>query len=134
MTDGTVRKGMKGGECTKNGWDRPRQDGIRVKERQDTHSTTLGAMTLHGPHHVAKKSTTITPSSLRAASNEALLYSSNQLASSSLPLQSRFFPPSNSCTHLSIHSSTSPLTHMHIWCDMRNEQNKRVYQLWIRQK
>lgn len=41
---------------------------------RNTHLTTWGAMTLQGPHQVAKKSTTITPDSLRAASKSALLH------------------------------------------------------------
>jgi len=42
---------------------------------RNTYLTTWGAMTLQGPHQVAKKSTTITPDSLRAASKSALLHS-----------------------------------------------------------
>lgn len=42
-----------------------------MMQRDDTYLTTCGAMTLQGPHQVAKKSTTATPSSHMAESHSA---------------------------------------------------------------
>jgi hypothetical protein len=45
-----------------------------VDGRRETYLTTWGAMTLQGPHQVAKASRTTTLLSLRAASNSTLLF------------------------------------------------------------
>ena len=44
------------------------------RSEKDTHSATLGAMTLQGPHQVAKASRTTTLLFLMAASNSVLLF------------------------------------------------------------
>jgi len=63
------------------GSSRERRLGKETGERvEETHSTTFGAMTLHGPHQVAKQSMTITPGSLSAFWYSAMLYQTPMLA------------------------------------------------------
>ena len=52
-----------------------------VKLNEMTYSTTLGAMTLHGPHQVAKQSRTIRVSLTQRASSKSFLLEDSQYVS-----------------------------------------------------